>query len=58
MDKVKELVHKVLKWVTEDIDNPDLRDRGFMYWRMLALNPSAAGRNRPGRETCNNNRFR
>ncbi|PBK96808.1 Adaptor protein complex beta subunit [Armillaria gallica] len=43
MDKVKELVHKVLKWVTEDIDNPDLRDRGFMYWRMLALNPSAAG---------------
>ncbi|KAF8921349.1 adaptin N terminal region-domain-containing protein [Mucidula mucida] len=42
-DKTKELVHKVLKWVTEEIDNPDLRDRGFMYWRMLAINPSAAG---------------
>ena len=42
-DKVKELVHKVLKLVTEDIDNPDLRDRGFMYWRMLAVNPAAAG---------------
>lgn len=43
MDKTKELVHKVLKCVTEDIDNPDLRDRGFMYWRMLAVNPIVAG---------------
>lgn len=25
-----ELVPKVLKWATEDIDNPDLRDRGFV----------------------------
>ncbi|KIY69969.1 Adaptor protein complex beta subunit [Cylindrobasidium torrendii FP15055 ss-10] len=41
-DKVKELVHKVLKWVTEEVDNPDLRDRGFMYWRLLAINPAAA----------------
>ena len=39
----KELVHKVLKWATEEVDNPDLRDRGFMYWRMLAINPSLAG---------------
>jgi len=30
-DKAKELVFKVLKWATEDVDNPDLRDRGFMY---------------------------
>lgn len=42
-DKTKELVHKVLKWATEDVDNPDLRDRGFMYWRMLAINPTVAG---------------
>ncbi|KAF9464650.1 adaptin N terminal region-domain-containing protein [Collybia nuda] len=42
-DTTKELVHKVLKWATEDVDNPDLRDRGFMYWRMLAINPSVAG---------------
>jgi vesicle coat complex subunit len=42
-DSAKELVHKVLKWATEDVDNPDLRDRGFMYWRMLAINPSVAG---------------
>lgn len=42
-DKAKELVQKVLKWATEEVDNPDLRDRGFMYWRMLAVNPTAAG---------------
>ncbi|TFK29899.1 adaptor protein complex AP-1 [Coprinopsis marcescibilis] len=37
------LVHKLLKWATEEVDNPDLRDRGFMYWRMLAINPALAG---------------
>jgi len=42
-DSAKELVHKVLKWATEEVDNPDLRDRGFMYWRMLAINPTVAG---------------
>ena len=39
----KELVHKVLKWATEEIDNPDLRDRGFMYWRLLAQDAARAG---------------
>ncbi|KAF8590560.1 Adaptor protein complex beta subunit [Ramaria rubella] len=39
----KEIVHKVLKWATEEVDNPDLRDRGFMYWRLLAQNPAGAG---------------
>ncbi|THH32130.1 hypothetical protein EUX98_g2073 [Antrodiella citrinella] len=39
----KTLVHKVLKWATEEVDNPDLRDRGFMYWRLLAINPAVAG---------------
>ncbi|KAF9030755.1 adaptin N terminal region-domain-containing protein [Panaeolus papilionaceus] len=43
VERTKTLVHKVLKWATEEVDNPDLRDRGFMYWRMLAINPSAAG---------------
>ncbi|PPQ78078.1 hypothetical protein CVT25_015612 [Psilocybe cyanescens] len=42
-EKAKELVAKVLKWATEEVDNPDLRDRGFMYWRMLAINPAVAG---------------
>ena len=39
----KALVHKVLKWATEEVDNPDLRDRGYMYWRLLAQNPTGAG---------------
>ncbi|TFK76489.1 Adaptor protein complex beta subunit [Pluteus cervinus] len=43
VDRTKELVHKVLKWATEEVDNPDLRDRGFMYWRLLAINPTVAG---------------
>lgn len=38
----QKLVQKVLKWATEDIDNPDLRDRGYMYWRLLATNAGAA----------------
>ena len=42
-DTSKEIVHKVLKWTTEEIDNPDLRDRGFMYWRLLAISPANAG---------------
>ena len=42
-DTAKALVHKILKWATEEVDNPDLRDRGFMYWRMLAINPAVAG---------------
>ena len=38
----KELVSKILKLATEEADNPDLRDRGFMYWRLLSSNASAA----------------
>lgn len=33
---------KVLKWATEEVDNPDCRDRGFMYWRLLSTDPAAA----------------
>lgn len=36
----QELVPKVLKWAT-DVDNPDLRDRGFIYWRLLSADPAA-----------------
>lgn len=27
---------KVLKWATEDATNPDLRDRGYFYWRLIS----------------------
>lgn len=29
------LVLQVLKFATEESDNPDLRDRGYFYWRMI-----------------------
>ncbi|KAI8053449.1 putative beta-adaptin [Syncephalis plumigaleata] len=38
----QDLVPKILKWATEEVDNPDLRDRGFIYWRLLSTNPTAA----------------
>lgn len=37
-----QLVPKVLKWATEETDNPDLRDRGYMYWRLLSSAPDSA----------------
>lgn len=27
---------------TDESDNPDLRNRGYIYWRMLASNPELA----------------
>mmetsp|Transcript_9055 Transcript_9055/g.13695 ORF Transcript_9055/g.13695 Transcript_9055/m.13695 type:complete len:882 (+) Transcript_9055:85-2730(+) len=38
----KDLVQDALKMATEESDNPDLRDRGFVYWRLLSTDPKAA----------------
>ncbi|XP_042227943.1 AP-1 complex subunit beta-1-like isoform X3 [Homarus americanus] len=38
----QELVQQVLSLATQDSDNPDLRDRGFIYWRLLSTDPGAA----------------
>ncbi|XP_063833007.1 AP-1 complex subunit beta-1 [Ostrinia nubilalis] len=38
----QELVQHVLSLATQDADNPDLRDRGFIYWRLLSTDPAAA----------------
>jgi len=35
-------VQKVLNKATEHSDNPDLRDRGYVYWRLLSTDPEAA----------------
>lgn len=32
----------VLNLATEESDNPDLRDRGYIYWRLLSSDPEAA----------------
>ena len=31
-----------MKLLTQDSDNPDLRDRGYIYWRLLSTDPAAA----------------
>ncbi|KAI5291320.1 hypothetical protein KEM54_005406 [Ascosphaera aggregata] len=40
--KGQAIVPQVLKWCTESTDDPDLRDRGYMYWRLLSTDPAAA----------------
>mmetsp|Transcript_4652 Transcript_4652/g.6090 ORF Transcript_4652/g.6090 Transcript_4652/m.6090 type:complete len:923 (-) Transcript_4652:252-3020(-) len=41
-DDTQDMVQRVLTMATEDSDNPDLRDRGYVYWRLLSTNPDAA----------------
>lgn len=41
-DEAKEMVTKVLNLATDHADNPDLRDRGYVYWRLLSTDPEAA----------------
>ena len=36
-----ELIPKVLQWATAETDHPDLRERGFFYWRLLSYNNTA-----------------
>jgi AP-1 complex subunit beta-1 len=41
-DTTQEIIKKVLNLATEESDNPDLRDRGYFYWRLLSSDPEAA----------------
>lgn len=42
-EKGEALVLKLLKISTEQIDNPDVRDRGFFYWRILSIQDKFPG---------------
>lgn len=35
----EEVIQRLLKLATEEADNPDLRDRAYIYWRMLSTSP-------------------
>jgi len=35
----QDMVSKVLRCATEEANNHDLRDRGYIYWRLLSTNP-------------------
>lgn len=41
-NECQQLVQTVLSLATQDSDNPDLRDRGYIYWRLLSTDPAAA----------------
>jgi len=38
-DESEELIHKVLNLATESADSPDIKDRAYIYWRMLSADP-------------------
>jgi AP-1 complex subunit beta-1 len=41
-DQAQGLVTKVLQAATADNDNPDIRDRAYVYWRLLSSDPQIA----------------
>jgi len=41
-DANEALVQRVLNMATVESDNPDLRDRGYIYWRLLCADADAA----------------
>jgi len=38
----QQMVTDILQKATQEVDNPDLRDRGYLYWRLLSTDPEAA----------------
>jgi hypothetical protein len=45
-DNVQRMIQLVLSCATNETDNPDLRDRAYVYWRLLSTDPEV--RPRPG----------
>lgn len=41
-DQAQGLVQKVLQAATSENDNPDVRDRAYVYWRLLSSDPQIA----------------
>ena len=41
-DESEELIHKVLNLATESAESPDIKDRAYIYWRMLSADPQKA----------------
>ena len=34
-DEMEEIIGNVLETAAESVENPDIRDRAFIYWRLL-----------------------
>ncbi|KAJ8508822.1 hypothetical protein ONZ45_g8941 [Pleurotus djamor] len=41
-DSSQAIVQKILNTATKDCDSPDVRDRAYIYWRLLSTDPGAA----------------
>mmetsp|Transcript_43715 Transcript_43715/g.52861 ORF Transcript_43715/g.52861 Transcript_43715/m.52861 type:complete len:831 (-) Transcript_43715:12-2504(-) len=41
-ENVQGMIQAVLHQATQETDNPDLRDRAYIYWRLLSTDPEAA----------------
>lgn len=41
-DESQGIVQRVLQAATKDSDNADVRDRAYIYWRLLSSDPAAA----------------
>ncbi|KAF2271367.1 Adaptor protein complex beta subunit [Westerdykella ornata] len=41
-DQSQALVQKILQAATAENDNPDIRDRAYVYWRLLSSDPQVA----------------
>ena len=41
-DSSQGIVQKILNTATKDCDSPDVRDRAYIYWRLLSMDPAAA----------------
>ena len=37
-----EILKDLFKYITKESENPDLRDRGYLYWRLLSTDPALA----------------
>ncbi|RUS18514.1 LOW QUALITY PROTEIN: hypothetical protein BC937DRAFT_88678 [Endogone sp. FLAS-F59071] len=40
--QTQDIVQRVLQTATGECDNPDIRDRAYVYWRLLSTDPQAA----------------
>jgi vesicle coat complex subunit len=41
-DTSQGIVQRVLNTATKDCESPDVRDRAYIYWRLLSMDPAAA----------------
>lgn len=41
-DSSQGIVQRILNTATKDCDSPDVRDRAYIYWRLLSMDPAAA----------------